>query len=100
MGITTVFVTHDQEEALDLADRVAVMNEGRIEQVGSPNQIYEKPKTPFVYDFLGEANKFDCEVEDGVARVGNKALPVRAQDAGWAGRGLCAPARCRAASHR
>jgi len=76
MGITTVFVTHDQEEALDLADRVAVMNEGRIEQVGSPNQIYEKPKTPFVYDFLGEANKFDCEVEDGVARVGNKALPV------------------------
>jgi sulfate transport system ATP-binding protein len=76
MGITTVFVTHDQEEALDLADRVAVMNEGRIEQVGSPTQIYEKPKTPFVYDFLGEANKFDCEVEDGVARVGNKALPV------------------------
>jgi sulfate transport system ATP-binding protein len=76
MGITTVFVTHDQEEALDLADRVAVMNEGRIEQVGTPNQIYEKPKTPFVYDFLGEANKFDCELEDGVARVGNKALAV------------------------
>ena len=76
MGITTVFVTHDQEEALDLADRVAVMNEGRIEQIGTPNQIYEKPKTPFVYDFLGEANKFDCEVEDGVARIGNKVLPV------------------------
>jgi len=76
MGITTVFVTHDQEEALDLADRVAVMNEGRIEQVGSPNQIYEKPKSPFVYDFLGEANKFDCQVEDGIVRVGNKALPV------------------------
>src|SRR5215217_8114933 len=76
MGITTVFVTHDQEEALDLADRVAVMNDGRVEQVGTPNQIYENPKTPFVYDFLGEANKFDCELEDGVARVGNKALAV------------------------
>jgi sulfate transport system ATP-binding protein len=76
MGINTVFVTHDQEEALDLADRVVVMNEGRIEQVSTPNQIYEKPKTPFVYDFLGEANKFDCELENGVARVGNKALAI------------------------
>jgi sulfate transport system ATP-binding protein len=76
MGITTVFVTHDQEEALDLGDRVAVMNEGRIEQVGTPTQIYEKPKTSFVYDFLGEANKFDCEIEDGVARIGNTAVTV------------------------
>jgi len=74
MGITTVFVTHDQHEALDLADRVALMNQGRIEQVGTPNQIYEQPKTSFVYDFLGEANAFDCEVRDGNAWIGKELL--------------------------
>jgi len=74
MGITTVFVTHDQHEALDLADRVALMNQGRIEQVGTPNQIYEQPKTSFVYDFLGEANAFDCKVRDGSAWIGEELL--------------------------
>ena len=56
--ITSVFVTHDQEEALEVADRVAVMNEGRIEQVGIPDEVYHHPLTPFVYNFLGNVNLF------------------------------------------
>jgi sulfate transport system ATP-binding protein len=75
-GLTTVFVTHDQEEALALADRVAIMSSGRIEQVGTPTEIYENPQTPFVYDFLGRTNAFDCVVENGHARIGDKSFPV------------------------
>ena len=51
--ITSVFVTHDQEEALDVADQIVVMNEGEIEQLGSPDEVYDHPSSPFVYDFLG-----------------------------------------------
>ena len=58
-GLTTVFVTHDQEEALELADRVVVMNRGRIEQVGKPDAIYQEPATPFVCEFIGKANRID-----------------------------------------
>nr|WP_290223335.1 ABC transporter ATP-binding protein [Trichocoleus desertorum] len=58
LGITFVMVTHDQEEALSLSDRIAVMHEGKIEQIGSPNQIYEQPRTPFVADFIGDTNLF------------------------------------------
>ncbi len=54
-GVTTVFVTHDQEEALDLADRVAILSEGELIQLGAPNAVYEAPATPFVFDFLGAA---------------------------------------------
>jgi len=75
-GLTTVFVTHDQEEALDLADRVAVMNRGCIEQIGTPTQIYEEPRTPFVFDFLGRTNSFDCTIENGHVRLGDKVLVV------------------------
>jgi len=75
-GLTTVFVTHDQEEALDLADRVAVMNQGCIEQIGTPTQIYEEPQTPFVFDFLGRTNSFDCVIENGHVRLGDKVLAV------------------------
>jgi sulfate transport system ATP-binding protein len=75
-GLTTVFVTHDQEEALALADRVAIMAHGRIEQVGTPTEVYEDPQTPFVYDFLGRTNAFDCLVEGGRARIGDKAFSV------------------------
>jgi sulfate transport system ATP-binding protein len=75
-GLTTVFVTHDQEEALDLADRVAVMNHGRIEQIGTPSEIYEEPHTPFVFDFLGRTNSFDCMIESGHVRLGDKVLAV------------------------
>ena len=52
-GVTTVFVTHDQEEALDLADRVAILKDGELIQLGTPNEVYEHPATPFVFDFLG-----------------------------------------------
>ena len=55
---TTVFVTHDQEEAMEVADRVVVMNHGRIEQVGTPEDVYQNPATPFVYEFLGDVNLF------------------------------------------
>jgi sulfate transport system ATP-binding protein len=55
---TTVFVTHDQEEAMEVADRVVVMNHGRIEQVGTPDEVYQHPATPFVYEFLGDVNLF------------------------------------------
>jgi sulfate transport system ATP-binding protein len=71
-----VFVTHDQEEALALADRVAIMTKGRIEQVGTPTQVYEAPQTPFVYDFLGRTNAFECVIANGHARIGDKAFPV------------------------
>jgi sulfate transport system ATP-binding protein len=57
IGVTTIFVTHDQQEALELADVVVVMNQGQIEQTGSPQQLYDHPATPFVYEFLGDVNK-------------------------------------------
>jgi len=56
--VTTVFVTHDQEEAMEVADRIVVMNKGRIEQVGAPDEVYQHPATPFVYEFLGDVNVF------------------------------------------
>jgi sulfate transport system ATP-binding protein len=73
-GLTTIFVTHDQEEALDLADRVAVMNVGSIEQIGTPGEIYENPGTPFVFDFLGHTNAFRCSIENGKARLGDREI--------------------------
>lgn len=57
IGVTTIFVTHDQQEALELADVVVIMNQGQIEQIGSPQQVYDHPATPFVYEFLGDVNK-------------------------------------------
>jgi spermidine/putrescine transport system ATP-binding protein len=63
LGVTFVMVTHDQEEALSLSDRIAVMNEGRLEQVGSPSQIYESPQTAFVADFIGDTNLFQGRIE-------------------------------------
>ncbi|KAA0575872.1 sulfate ABC transporter ATP-binding protein [Azospirillum sp. B21] len=74
--ITSVFVTHDQEEALELADRVVVMNQGRIEQIGTPAEVYDHPASAFVYEFLGQVNRFDCTVEGGVAHVGGGALTI------------------------
>ena len=65
MGMTSVFVTHDQEEALELADRVVVMNQGRIEQVGTPDEVYENPANPFVYQFVGRVNRLICEARGG-----------------------------------
>jgi len=69
-GVTTVFVTHDQEEALEVADRVVVINQGRIEQAGPPDEVYANPATPFVHHFLGTVNVFHGRVHDGLAAVG------------------------------
>lgn len=65
LGLTFVMVTHDQEEALSLSDRIAVMRGGKIEQIGTPSEIYERPATPFVADFIGDTNLFEGRVEIG-----------------------------------
>jgi sulfate/thiosulfate transport system ATP-binding protein len=70
--ITSVFVTHDQEEALELANKVVVMNQGRIEQIGSPDEVYNHPATPFVYKFLGNVNLFHGRIDDGKASIHEK----------------------------
>jgi putative spermidine/putrescine transport system ATP-binding protein len=67
MGITTIYVTHDQEEALSISDRVVVMNAGRMEQVGAPYEIYNYPATPFVAGFVGTLNQLRCTVVDAAA---------------------------------
>jgi ABC-type Fe3+/spermidine/putrescine transport system ATPase subunit len=72
LGVTMLFVTHDQDEALSLADRLAVMNRGRVEQIGTPADLYERPATPFVRDFLGR-----LIVVDGVARAHGGTTDVR-----------------------
>jgi sulfate transport system ATP-binding protein len=69
LGLTTVFVTHDQEEALELADRVAILNAGRLEQLGPPREIYDSPASAFVIEFLGEVNRIPCRVVQGQARL-------------------------------
>jgi len=67
--VTSVFVTHDQEEALEVADRVVIMNEGRVEQIGTPEEVYHHPATPFTYNFLGDVNLFHGRIDDGAARI-------------------------------
>jgi sulfate/thiosulfate transport system ATP-binding protein len=74
--VTSVFVTHDQEEAMEVADRVVVMNRGRIEQVGSPDEVYEAPATPFVVDFLGDVNLFHGRLERGRLAIGQAVVDV------------------------
>jgi spermidine/putrescine ABC transporter ATP-binding subunit len=83
LGLTLVFVTHDQEEALAMSDRLAVMNAGRVEQVGTPSEIYDRPRTRFVAEFIGEINLFDGRLADGrllVADGGALPAPAAAQD--------------------
>ncbi len=74
LHITSVFVTHDQEEALEVADRIVVMNHGRIEQIGSPEEVYDAPATPFVYQFLGHINLFHGRAHSGWVRLGGLRL--------------------------
>jgi sulfate transport system ATP-binding protein len=74
--VTSIFVTHDQEEAFSVADRVMVINRGRLEQSGTPAQILDHPRTEFVARFIGEANVYETLVEGGFARVGALAIPV------------------------
>jgi iron(III) transport system ATP-binding protein len=97
LGVTTIMVTHDQEEALTMADRIVVMNQGAIEQVGTPQEIYRRPATAFVADFVGSMNflagtllapdkvkvdglTFDCPAQDGLASGSKVALCIRPED--------------------
>ena len=83
VGTTFVFVTHDQEEAMALGDRIGVMSGGRMEQVGTPHEIYLRPQSRFVAEFIGEANLFDVVFDGGVARLPDGAiLPASAREAG------------------
>jgi putative spermidine/putrescine transport system ATP-binding protein len=87
VGTTTLFVTHDQEEALAVADRVGVMSQGRLEQIAAPAELYGHPATPFVADFVGLHNKVPATVADGTASVLGATVPVLPGSVG-AGQGL------------
>ncbi|MER5459534.1 ABC transporter ATP-binding protein [Streptomyces sp. NPDC002668] len=77
LGITTIFVTHDQEEALSMADRVAVLNAGKLEQCAAPAELYERPATPFVAEFVGTMNRLPGRMaDDGLVDVAGSRLPV------------------------
>ena len=71
--VTSVFVTHDQEEALEVADRIVIFNKGNIEQIGTPDDVYQNPANPFVFDFLGNVNIFHSRVVDGRPQFGKSA---------------------------
>jgi sulfate/thiosulfate transport system ATP-binding protein len=75
-GYTTVFVTHDQEEALELADRVVIMNRGRVEQIGTTDEVYDHPATPFVFDFLGTPNVFAGHVDGRKVTIDGDPQPI------------------------
>ncbi len=77
-GHTTVFVTHDQEEALELADRLVVMSQGKIEQVGTPDEVYDRPNSPFVFNFIGESSSLPITVENHELWVGGRAIGLPA----------------------
>jgi sulfate transport system ATP-binding protein len=89
-GVTSVFVTHDQEEALQVADRIVVMNHGRVEQEGSPQEMFDHPRTPFVMGFLGAVNIFHGRVENGHAVFGGLQERVHGSD-GQSARGFARP---------
>ena len=72
--VTSVFVTHDQEEALEVSDRVVIMNQGRVEQSGTPEEVYDRPATPFVYGFLGDVNLFHGRINAGRVSIGESEL--------------------------
>ena len=76
LHITSIFVTHDQEEALEVADQIIVMNKGNVEQIGSPREVYEKPATPFVFDFLGQANRFEGQNNAGTIQIGEDRIQL------------------------
>ena len=80
LGVTTIMVTHDQEEALSVADRIVVMNHGVIDQVGTPMEIYREPATPFVADFVGKVNMLPGRISSGTLQLGQISLPAEGPD--------------------
>jgi len=78
INVTSIFVTHDQEEALEVANRVVVMDKGKIEQIGSPDDVYETPATAFVHGFIGESIELPVQVDGGVVRLGDRPLNLAA----------------------
>jgi len=93
LHVTSIFVTHDQEEALDVADQIVVMNKGNVEQIGSPAQVYNHPASPFVYGFLGNVNLFHGRVHEGVLESGGASFsaPEHAQTQDEIGIGYVRP---------
>jgi sulfate/thiosulfate transport system ATP-binding protein len=85
LHVTSIFVTHDQEEALEVADQIVLMNKGKVEQIGTPDAVYNHPASPFVYGFLGNVNLFHGRVHEGVLDTGGVAFEapdhVQARDA-------------------
>ncbi|WP_425373351.1 sulfate/molybdate ABC transporter ATP-binding protein [Microvirga flavescens] len=81
-GQTTIFVTHDQDEALELADRVAILSNGRLEQIGTPDEVQDRPQSPFVLSFLGDAARFEARVAGDKVLIGGKPVPVDAHGHG------------------
>jgi len=99
LGMTFIFVTHDQSEALTMSDRIAVMNRGRIEQIGSPTEVYLRPKTEFVAGFVGQANLWSGEVRDGKLHVaGDFVVPLKGEHK--TARALIRPERVRVLANR
>ena len=88
LHVTSVFVTHDQEEALEVADRIVVMNAGQVEQIGAPDEVYEHPATPFVYQFLGDVNLFHGRVDDGWAKIGEADIHLPEREINQSDRAL------------
>ena len=80
LHITSVFVTHDQEEALEVADRIVVMNKGKVEQIGTPQEVYDNPATPYVYNFLGNVNQFKSNVLKGEASIGGLNIKLEKEN--------------------
>jgi len=76
LNVTTLFVTHDQEEAMEVSDRIVIFSGGKLEQIGSPREVYEQPANEFVARFIGVLNVLEMEVRDGIARLGGLEFPV------------------------
>ncbi len=76
LAVTSLYVTHDQAEAMVMCDRIAVMNDGRVEQVGTPDEVYERPANDFVADFVGTSNRLPATVRDGELDLGHTAVPA------------------------
>jgi sulfate/thiosulfate transport system ATP-binding protein len=82
LNVTTIFVTHDQEEALEVSNRIVIFSRGRLEQVGTPREVYEEPANEFVARFIGAMNVLEPEVRNGVARLGELEFPAEGQAEG------------------